>query len=236
MGRTALGCGLSWILGACVSATPGSGTIVDRDVEVGAFDGVSVADGLRMTASEGAQAVVLHLDDNLVDLVTARVEGRTLVVEVTDPFRSVDPSDDAYVEVSAEVLLRFGASGGARLDGVGSGAVVEVDASGGAMADVEIAATELVRADASGGARVELSGTAPALRVEASGGAIVQSALPTAKASVSASGGATVRVAASDEVDVSASGGSTVTVVGDPPDAARDISTSGGATVTFEQD
>jgi hypothetical protein len=98
---------------------------------------------------------------------------------------------------------------------------------------VSVAVGSLKRIDASGGADLSGTGTTDAYLVDASGGADVDlSDLEARDVEVFVSGGADVRVFATDSVEGEASGGAHVTVFGDP-DRSR-IDTSGGADVDYD--
>ena len=118
----------------------------------------------------------------------------------------------------------------------GSTLVIEFDGSvtilsGDHLVSVTIDSVE--RIDASGGADLTGTGLDDEYRVEASGGADVDLSDLEAKAvEVDVSGGADVRVFATESIEGEVSGGANVTVFGDP-DRSR-IDTSGGADVEYD--
>ena len=118
----------------------------------------------------------------------------------------------------------------------GSTLVIEFDGSVSIVGSgrlVRVVVDALDSIEISGGANLDGTGTATSYRLSASGGANADLArLETGSVEVDVSGGADVRVYASESVEGEASGGANVTVVGDP-DQAR-IDTSGGADVNFE--
>ena len=118
----------------------------------------------------------------------------------------------------------------------GSTLVIEFDGSVTILSGdhlVSVTLGSLERIDASGGADLTGTGLDDEYRVEASGGADVDLSDLEAKAvEVDVSGGADVRVFATESIEGEVSGGANVTVFGDP-DRSR-IDTSGGADVEYD--
>ena len=169
--------------------------MVSEARDLAGFDGIAVSDGIRvvMTVMPGAShSVEVRYDDNLIEKLTTRVDGTTLVIEfegnvnvvgggnravtvVLPELNSIDASGGASVMANGQVeAYGINASGGASIAAAQLQAVdVDIDASGGAS--VRVFASSSVTGDASGGASIKVNGSPPTVRVDMSGGATVDS-------------------------------------------------------------
>ena len=144
----------------------------------------------------------------------------------------VDPGADTAVSVSVDYNLLEQLVTEVR----GSTLVIEFEGQvtmvvGDHLVQVTVGSLDAI--DISGGADLTASGTTDGYRLDASGGADADlSDLEARDVEVDVSGGADVRVFATDSVEGKASGGANVTVVGDP-DRSR-IETSGGSDVDYD--
>lgn len=208
----------------------GSGTVVTREREVGAFRKVSVGNGIRLTGVAGPRAVTVSADDNLVDLIETVSEGDTLNVRLkpdtwvskgtlvvfahNDVFEAVEASGGSDVKLSPTAID-----------------TLRLSLSGGSTAELTAIASMRLEADLSGGSDATLSGNAVQATVQASGGSGVKlEGVCLDTLDVQASGGSTVAARVKTTLTGSASGGSTVTVMGAP---ANQVATSGGSQVSL---
>jgi hypothetical protein len=189
---------LAFLLG-CDPYVQGNGVFREETRNVGAFQGVSVADGLVATVRGGAAdwTVVVSGDENVLQYVETRVAEGMLGVRMTNgvPFDSVNPvrvtvaapaigllraNDSAAVigaELAGESLIVEGSDGGdLRVAGAG-GAILHVSLqggdSGGAHLDARDYPVVAAVVELSGGARAELA-VAAALSGTARGESVIE--------------------------------------------------------------
>ena len=168
---------------------------------------------------------------NIMEYVEVRVENSILYLGLCkDHSYHVDTLE---IRISPDNLSLFTISGGASLK---SDEIVDAEESvmfaisGGADIDVCGKFNEL-SVVASGGADVTLNGCCHTLNATVSGGADTDfSKLQSVIANVSASGGADVKVSATQEYNIQASGGADVGY--ELNDAKVNLSSSGGADIT----
>lgn len=209
------------MLGSCVFNSAGkrlSGKIVEKTVDVGMYNKLSVSSGIEVKFVQGQQKPVeISCDEDIFDRVIIEQEGKRLKIKLDqsgDFFKSF--GDRVVIALKAEALTEIDASSGATLNiGKGlvlqgplsvdassgavvnitslKGAVLKTDASSGAVINIERIDTEAVDADASGGAVVTLAGKCNTLGIDASSGAIVNAGdLASSHHKVDSSSGALV--------------------------------------------
>ncbi|MBN1205438.1 MAG: DUF2807 domain-containing protein [Myxococcaceae bacterium] len=192
----------------------GNGDIVEQELVVGRFSGISLAEGLQGDITVGPEASVkIRGDSNLLEYIRLELQGSVLTSSVSSGLGLL-PSQPIVVTVITPSLAEVKASNG-----------TDMSVSG-------LDAEELtVKAGVRSG--VSVSGSARRLTLVASGDSEVQAGeLLTEVASVEVSGGSGVTVHVTQEISGAASGGSTITVRGSPPQ--RNLPTSGGSQVHFE--
>lgn len=234
-GLRAVGAALAaLVLMAGCRTLAGSGHVVERTREVGAFHGVAVGHGLSMVVREGPYAPLkLRGDDNLLEQLVVEVKDGVLHVGLPDR-TEVRPTGRIEIEVSAPATLdTLAASGGAELtSGPQRAEHLRVQASGGAHVQcgpLEAARLEL---QASGGSVLTVQGKAQDADVQLSGGSRLDGErLALARLAVEASGGAHARTRVSESLDGQLSGGSVLQVSGRP--RVERMAASGGATTEY---
>jgi hypothetical protein len=203
------------VLAVGCNSVQGNGHIVEQTPTVGAFEQVSVHQGIAMTVRVGSeQSVKVRGDENLLELV--RMEVRDGVLEtVVPPNTTLVPSEQLQVEVVAPSLTGVSASGGSSLTATGLPAVDDftVNASGGSTVTLSGEGTPRLTLSASGGSQLDLGD------------------FPVARLEVQASGGSVLEVSVSESVTGGMSGGSRMTGVGQP---SVQVDLSGGSTVELE--
>ena len=223
----AAGCGG----GGSVTSVKGSGDIVSRDIQVSSFSRVEVGNTFGVRVSVGAaEAVTVHVDDNLVDELDVGVSGDTLHVEL----RSGADVSDATLEadVTVRALQSVGASGASSISFVDrietgklSGTLSGASRLGGQIA------TSDGRLELSGASRARLSGSAKTLDVTASGTSDLEAEQLTVKSLViDLSGASSAAVTVTDVVSAGVSGASHLRYAGSPRFTRKEI--SGASSIT----
>jgi hypothetical protein len=192
----------------------GSGNVVTQEEAITGFDGLDISHGFQVDVVQGDSfAVVVRVDDNLLDEVRIAKDGSALKIGLRPGITYNLKDATLEADVTMPELTGAGLSGGSHLDG-----------------RVETGDLTL---DLSGGSHVTLSGSAGNLTVDASGGSHAKLAgLEVADAGVDASGGSHVTVNPSGRLDADASGGSQVRYVGSPTLGTLD--TSGSSSIKEE--
>lgn len=221
------------LLSACAFAqTQGNSAAGEQRRDVGAFERVHIASGLRATVTPGDTSVRLSGDEDTLNLIETVVDDGELRVRVKrgHGWRV----RDVHVTISTPKLEGVEASGGATVDARATGpGRFEAEASGGSTVTVDGLDADKVEVEASGGARVTLRGRADMVEAEVSGGAVMHAnALELATLDVDASGGARVEAGPSQRLSGEASGGSVVRLSRSP--AHRNVKTSSGAQVRLD--
>lgn len=185
----------------------GSGTADTQTRAVASFTAVDLAgsNDVRVTVG-GGQAVVVHADDNLIDLVTTRVESGTLVVGTKGSFTTRVPMS-VKVTVPAIDAVVLSGSGVVSVDGV------EADRLA-------------VRVPGSG--VLSVRGTAGKLAVDLSGsGDVWLQELHARDVVATLSGSGQVHVHATGSLAASVAGSGVIVYGGNPRTLDTDVSGSG---------
>jgi hypothetical protein len=191
-------------------ATIGSGVSTADTRTVSAFSGVDLAGGLNVVVRVGgAQRVVVHADDNLVNRVTTEVHDGTLVVDTHGSFRANSPT---YVDIAAPVLVAADVSGAGRLrvDGISSDAFTATLSGAGTLS--ASGRTDRAVATLSGAGTLELA------------------ALVAKDVIVTLSGTGRAAVSASTSLDATVSGTGSVVYAGHPARVTTHVSGTGSVT------
>lgn len=228
----ALRFGLLWVSVAsmgCFGAV-GSGRDATQAREVGAFRRLQVQGGIQATVTQGARAVSITADDNLISLIETRVEGDVLIIS-TKNGTSISTSKGLRAAITNDVLEGVTASGGSIVSGPATAASTwKADASGGSRITLTGLSTTTATLVATGGSTLTIAGSVTDLLVNATGGAtgnLIE--LSATRVTLDVGGGSTVKLGSAESVTGSASGGSTVTIK-----SARSVTVdaTGGSSVT----
>ncbi len=196
-------------LSACqwLRGVEGSGVIVEEKREVRGFTDVRISGGYEVKITVGAEeSLILSGDDNLLPLITTKVEDGVLIVKNQ---KAISPKSPLRLTLSARALARLEVSGSAR------GTVSGIDAAEFGL-------------QCSGSCKLALAGKAVLLDVGVSGsGEVDATALPVKKADVRISGSGEVDVTAAEALKVKISGSGTVTYGGEAAAIEQSISGSG---------
>ncbi len=204
---------LSVPLVGCGNSEDGNGVIVDELREVSDWRRIDVCCGLSAEVTRGVnRGVMVTGDENLLELITIRTRGDTLVVEV-EPMTSIHPTRPIRIAASTEALFGVDGSGGSSLTIAGvDSPELEIGLSGGSQAVLDGAGRDL-RASLSGGSQLDAR------------------AFPVVNADVDASGGSVARLNCSTRLTGSLSGGSELFVTGRP---SQSVDASGGSRVVLQ--
>lgn len=157
---------------------PGNGTLAGDPRPVRGFSRVVLRAPLDASVREGQDFnVTVWVDQNLQDLVTTKVSGDTLIIDVTE---SVDPQREARVDIALPRLDGFRIEGAAdaSIAGAPSHQAVQLAIDGSGEITYSGGA-ELMQASISGSGEIKLTGEARQVTAEIDGsGSIDARAMP----------------------------------------------------------
>lgn len=225
---------LRQVRGTCIT---GSGSIVTREITADDFDEVKVGKAVKavIVPAGEAQCITLRADDNIIDLITVCVDGRTLKIgsnctrafcNVTIEARIPDNGHIRSLKASgASSILHRGVvcgdeaeiecSGASKIEASVAARRCEVEMSGASKGELSVEADEL-EADVSGASKLSLRGKARRADMEASGASkIAAEELVAADCAVEAGGASSCRVNCTGTLDAEAGGASSIRYAGD---------------------
>jgi len=191
-------------------AEHGSGNIVTEKRDLRGFNSVDVGGVFQVEiVAQKDFGVEIEADDNLMALIQTNVDGDTLRIESDKRLKSGSP-----------IKVRISAPN-----------IDELSVSGAANVTANSLKCDSLKIESSGGSRVTVIGQAEDLNIESSGGARVNAAgLNAVDAHIDGSGGSSVEVNVTGDLNSDISGGALVTYSGMP--ANINTNKSGGARVT----
>lgn len=168
----------------------GSGNAATEKREVAGFKGVDVGGAFHVEIVAGNEySVEVEADDNLLPLITTRVEGSVLHIGSE---KSLSPRSQLRVRISSPDIDSLDASGASKISLTG-------------------VKNSALNVSSSGASKITVEGTTGNLTVDVSGASKIEAErLQAENASVDASGASHVSVNASNEVRADASGASKI--------------------------
>lgn len=212
---------------------PMTATSATRSYQVGAFDKVSVAAGVRVEIAQGATRNVVA-DTSADDFDDLRIVVKSGELRIDRPaswFR-FGRRTDYTVRVTMPLLRGMEASSGSNVNVKGGFAGdFEVSTSSGSHVEIAQLKGGNVQARSSSGSALEVTGSCQSLDVEISSGSNINAGkLMCESATVDASSGSAAKVAAARNLTASASSGASVRVNGAPM-AVKVRKSSGGRVI-----
>lgn len=200
-------CALIVLAGCSWTGVVGSGKAKREVRPVAAFDEIDISGAVDTEIAIAADSrVEISGDDNLVPLVTTKVDGTRLEIDTQKTMRPKLPLV-AHITVPRLTAVRVSGSSDVSLHGVHDDSLeLSVHGSGNIRGD---GAVHQLRIDVNGSGDLDLD------------------QLAAERASVRLSGSGDVAVAASQALDVHISGSGDVTYRGDPPELKKHITGSG---------
>lgn len=202
------------------SVTP-SGNIITESRTVGAFTGVDMRTIGKVTLTQGEpEALTVTGSDNIVELITTRVSGDVLIIEMRENvnIEGLNTADLLSFAITAKDLTRLEVSGLASVEMKSlSTSSLQLEMSGAGGIKLDDLTAEAVTVNVNGAGGITLAGTAERVNVDISGaGGVIAGDLKcqTARANLSGVGSATLWV--TDELAGTISGVGNVRYYGDP--------------------
>jgi Putative auto-transporter adhesin, head GIN domain len=185
--------------------TRGSGKIISESRDVSGFTGIALESTGDITITQGeSESLSIETDDNLLPLLTSKVENGVLVLST---------QDNTYLEPSQGIRYTITVKSLENLEISGSG---NIDANNLALDSLSV--------EISGSGNIRLSGKVNSQSVDISGSGDYNGCdLQSSGSSVSISGSGDIRVAATDTLSIDISGAGDVTYLGNP-EVSQDIS------------
>jgi hypothetical protein len=211
--------------GTSSGSVTGSGNVVSRDISVASFSRLEVGSAFEVRMSVGAaDAVTVHVDDNLVDQLDVGVSGDTLHVKMKSGTSVSDATLKADVVVRAlKSADASGASNISLVDQIETGKLsLTLSGASGIAGRIKTSDGHL---EASGASHARLSGSATNLNMTASGTSRLEAADLTVKSLVvQLSGASSAAVRVTDTISAELSGASALRYGGSPRFTRNEIS------------
>lgn len=187
----------------------GSGNAAVEKREVAGFKGVDVGGAFNVEVVAGKEfSVEVEADDNLLPLITTRVEGGVLHIGSE---KSISPRSQLRVRISAPDIDNLDTSGASKISLTG-------------------VKNSALNVSSSGASKISVEGSTGTLTVDVSGASNIDaSSLQAENANVDASGASHVYVNATNEVRADASGACKISYTGTPRNVIK--KTSGASKV-----
>jgi hypothetical protein len=204
---------------ACNAVLIGSGGVITETVQVSNFESISLEGmGEVRVTQDGSESLMVETYANVMDLVIAEVEGRTLKLGLEDVDKMILPRRLIFhVSVDDLANLAVAGSGGIEAETINTD---HLDVSIGGSGQVQIAslASDAVKARISGSGRIDLAGGEAAdqdVTISGSGKFLAGDVCgESVKVKISGSGDATV--CAIETLDANISGSGSVNYYGRP--------------------
>jgi hypothetical protein len=199
-------------------ATKGSGNVVIQDIKVGVFSEIEMGGVFNIILSQGTkEAVSIEADDNLLDLITAKVSEKKLIID----FKSGELIRD-YTKLNVFITLvdinklYANCVGNVSAPNPLSLESLILESSGVGDLNLVLDCNDLT-IDKSGVGDITLSGQTNNFTINSSGvGDILALELDSKNVVINTSGVGDVQVNAGNSIDVNTSGVGDVEFIGDP--------------------
>lgn len=219
---------------ACtLSGKKGNGAIDLRSFSVSDFDQVDVSGAFEIRLRQVPDyAVLVEGDNNLLEYVVARMEGRTLDISLQSGVR-IAPTKRMVIYISAPDIKKVETSGACEVNIPAPGFETDyfdIDMSGASKAKIDQIKARKIDVEVSGATSVTIKGKADVLDIDASGASKVNCYnLEARDVSVDISGAGIAKVNVSGTLDVDISGSGEVHYKGNPENIRKEV--SGSATI-----
>ena len=219
-------------LSSCIFIGPsikGNGKVVEENRNVDQFKEIKVSRGLNVFISQGdAQKVTVKADQNILDVITTKVENGVLKISTSERIRDAK-SKKIYVTVEEINNIIATAGSNVYTETLIKNDVLELTCSAGSNVKLEISVGKL-KASASAGANIYLDGRAKKGDLSASAGSNIKAGeLSVDDCKAKASSGANIWVDVFGSFSGKASSGANVFYSGNTNDI--NISSSSGGNV-----
>jgi hypothetical protein len=207
-----------------------SGNMVTQQHDLSGFDSIEVGLNFDVDIRQGDEFLVTtSVDENIAEYIIVAVEGNTLSLDIDDSnaYNMMDIEMQAEIVMPSLESLVLDLAGDTTISGFQSASLFNVvsNLSGTLQGDIQAGDINI---ESSISGKVDLSGSAADLTVQASGSSIVDLAdMTVANADVTAEGGSTIIVNASDTLDASVSFNSQVYYIGSPTLGTIETATGG---------
>ncbi|MDB4991242.1 MAG: hypothetical protein JWN04_6420 [Myxococcaceae bacterium] len=188
-----------------------------------------VSDFLDVELSVGPQRVVVNAEPNVLSLITTRLDGQILHVEVVE--NTGVSNSRATVHIASPSLSLVTSEDSTTVHGELNAPTPTIKSADSATVKLTLQGSVAVTADASGSSVITLSGSGTTVHAIASDSAGIDSELPTSSASIDTSDSSTVEVTATSDVHVGAGDSAEALVHGNP--SVRDVKNEDAAGVAY---
>lgn len=205
----------------------GSGNIVVEERTLSSFDQVEAHGAYSVIVRQGTQQLVeIEGDDNVLSIITTRVQGGKLDISNTRNYRTTEPIK-VYITVPVLSSIEMNGSGNIFGETLLTGDLLKVEINGSGNADLEVDYIKLV-AEGKGSGNFQLFGVATEQEVELSGsGNYRAKELLSENTDIKISGSGNAEVAAEKILDAKINGSGNITYFGNPDFVNTSVNGSG---------
>jgi hypothetical protein len=206
----------------------GNGQVIKQERAISPFKSVSVSGSFEVVLIQGDQeALVIEADENLMEFITAEVNGNELVIGTEKNLRNYE---ELKVYITFKEIGSLDLSGAVDLYGEQRLKFndLSIDASGATEITLELEAVSMTLI-LSGASEITFSGYCQELNVESSGASEMNAEnLETDTTSLEISGAGELSVFVNDRLDVEVSGAASVRYKGNP-ESVNQVSSGAGS-------
>jgi hypothetical protein len=243
--------GIAFSAAGCGETITGSGRLTTETYDFAGFTDVDVRSAFEVEIANGDDyAVEVTVDDNIVDRLEVKLDGKTLFIGMEGPHTYLNTTQEAAVTMPALSRLELSGASSAAVGGFASDGPLELDLSGASSLDCSdmrsgsasfdlagassVACSDMETGDATfdlaGTSSVESTGSAADIDVKAAGASkVLLSSFAVEDADVDLAGKSEATVNASGTLTGDLKGSSKLVYVGAP--TLGEIKTSSSSTV-----
>jgi hypothetical protein len=206
-------------LSSCINGLnyeKGNGKIIKQDRTLSPFSSIEISGAYSVYVKQDSiQSVSVEADENLLPLITTKVENNKLVI---DNKKNIHGSKDLKIYISVAECDDISISGDVEFNSDGKIKAKEMDVDISGMGNLNmIVELQSLSIECSGSGNLNLSGTAENVNADLSGASDISAYyLLTKYFKLSSSGAGKANINVSEKLDIDISGASTVNYKGNP--------------------
>jgi len=202
----------------------GDGNVVKQERQLDSFSALDVGGAFKVFLTQGdKEFAIVEADENLLDVITTEVRGRTLVIKTSEDIRD---SEALNIYLTFKDLEELEISGACHLTGENkmNFGDLDMDCSGASDIDIKLGAQNLTM-DLSGASQIEIYGSAESVDLDLSGASHLDAYdLEVEIYNADISGAAHAKIFVSKELSAEVSGAASLKYKGDPMIKDHDVS------------
>ena len=205
----------------------GNGNVVKQERKVASFDAIEVSGAFDIILSQGStQSVFVEADENLIKLITTKVEGGKLIIDNEKPIQHAN-SLKVFITVTGLKTLELSGAVDAITEGRLTLPELSINGSGASDSKFDLDVRNL-EVNCSGGSKLKFRGIVSNASMDVSGAVdLLAYDLVADTFSLSISGAGKAQINVRKELNVDISGAGTVRYKGNPTKVIENVSGAG---------